>query len=515
MRKLLLAALLAAAGIARAATSFSTDVTDLWWNPAESGWGVNIIQQGDTIFATFFVYDANMRAHWYVASDMRATQSSADTATFTGTLYETQGPYFGVSFSPSAVALTQVGTATLQFGLPNNATLSYNVNGTPVTKQIVRQTWGVNDLTGPYSGWRVTRGVAAGGCVATSNPTVTALTGIELAHSGSAFSMRGTSGDAGSCQFTGDYSQAGHLGASSGTYSCSSGLQGSYRLSEIEGTLHGFFARYSGTERGCPVEGHLGAVRSTTGKAATFSNDVTDLWWNSKESGWGINIIQQSNILFATLFVYDITGRAHWFVASNMTGSSPSGDGSSTFAGRLYETTGPVFSAASFSSAAVTIRDVGPITFAFTPPNGGTLNYTVDGTAVTKAVTRQTWRSNNLTGTFAGAQVLQKSADSAATCSPKVGLQAFDTLSISHADTTFSMTASSTAAPLEQCRYTGTYSQAGHMGTVDGVYSCDSGANGTFLLRELEAGTHGFAASVVENDRGCGVTGNIAAVRRN
>ena len=53
------------------------------------------------------------------------------------------------------------------------------------------------------------------------------------------------------------------------------------------------------------------------------------------------------------------------------------------------------------------------------------------------------------------------------------------------------------------------------MGAVDGVYSCDSGANGTFQLRELEAGTHGFAASVVENDRGCGVTGNIAAIRRN
>ena len=26
------------------ATNFGTDYTDLWWNPSESGWGVNLIQ---------------------------------------------------------------------------------------------------------------------------------------------------------------------------------------------------------------------------------------------------------------------------------------------------------------------------------------------------------------------------------------------------------------------------------------------------------------------------------------
>lgn len=255
---------------------------------------------------------------------------------------------------------------------------------------------------------------------------------------------------------------------------------------------------------------------SSASAMSTFSNDITDLWWNENESGWGINIIQQSNILFATLFVYDTSGAPHWYVASAMTGSSVSTNTPYTFTGRLYETTGPAFSAPVFDPATVARRDVGDITFQFSPPNSGALTYSVDGTKVSKTVTRQTWRANNLAGTFAGAQVLQKSAAAAAICSPKVGLQPFDTISITHTgDNSFSMVASSTSAPLEQCRYTGTYSQAGHIGLVDGVYACDSGPNGTFQLREVELGTHGFSANLFETDRGCGVYGNIAGIRRN
>lgn len=270
MRALLGAAVLAAALPVGAAMSFSTDVTDLWWNPDESGWGVNVIQQGGTVFATFFVYDTNGRAHWYVASDMAGSSGSASAATFTGTLFESAGPYFGVAFNPVAVARTPVGTATLQFALPNSGVLTYVVNGTSVTKQVVRQTWGLNDLTGQYSGWRSTRVVASGGCVATTGPAIlTSLTSIEVAQSATAFNLRGAQGDGGgTCTFTGDYSQQGHMGASSGTYACTSGIQGTYRLSEIEGSLYGFFARFSATERGCPIDGRLGAVRTTIRQVA-------------------------------------------------------------------------------------------------------------------------------------------------------------------------------------------------------------------------------------------------------
>jgi len=38
-----------------AATTYSTDYTDLWWGgTSESGWGINLIQQGEVIFDSGF-----------------------------------------------------------------------------------------------------------------------------------------------------------------------------------------------------------------------------------------------------------------------------------------------------------------------------------------------------------------------------------------------------------------------------------------------------------------------------
>src|SRR6185369_9779242 len=42
-------------------------INDLWFPPNEGGWGLNLIEQGDTAFATLFVYDAQNRPHWYSA----------------------------------------------------------------------------------------------------------------------------------------------------------------------------------------------------------------------------------------------------------------------------------------------------------------------------------------------------------------------------------------------------------------------------------------------------------------
>ncbi len=36
-------------------TAVTTDVSDLWWNPSESGWGMQLVQEGNFVFATVFV----------------------------------------------------------------------------------------------------------------------------------------------------------------------------------------------------------------------------------------------------------------------------------------------------------------------------------------------------------------------------------------------------------------------------------------------------------------------------
>jgi hypothetical protein len=111
---------------------------DLWWAaPAgsESGWGVNLTQQGQTIFATWFTYDLDQTPLWL---SVTAPQTAA--GTFSGTLYRTTGPPFNTTpFLPAAVTATAVGTATFTFSDGNTGTFSYTVNGVSQTKAITRQ----------------------------------------------------------------------------------------------------------------------------------------------------------------------------------------------------------------------------------------------------------------------------------------------------------------------------------------------------------------------------------------
>ena len=115
--------------------------TSLWWNPSESGWGLNLNQQGATIFATLFTYDASRAPRWYVMSGGRM---GTDGVTYTGDLYRTTGPAFNANpFTPIGAAnVTRVGTMTLTFNEANVATLRYTVDGVQVVKTVQRQVYG-------------------------------------------------------------------------------------------------------------------------------------------------------------------------------------------------------------------------------------------------------------------------------------------------------------------------------------------------------------------------------------
>ncbi len=89
--------------------------------------------------------------------------------------------------------------------------------------------------------------------------------------------------------------------------------------------------------------------------------NYTALWWNPSESGWGINFNHQGNIVFATLFTYDLAGNPMWLVMSN--GAKQSGE---TFSGALYRTTGPAFDANPFTPiGASNLATVGTMTVTF------------------------------------------------------------------------------------------------------------------------------------------------------
>ena len=116
----------------------ATNYQDLWWNaPAgsESGWGLNIAHQGNTLFVTWFTYDLDGSPLW-----LSATAQKTGAATYNGTLYRTSGPAFSATpWNPAGVTSTQVGSVTLTFADGNHATFAYTVNALSQTKQITRQ----------------------------------------------------------------------------------------------------------------------------------------------------------------------------------------------------------------------------------------------------------------------------------------------------------------------------------------------------------------------------------------
>lgn len=225
------------------ASTYSTDITDMWWNEAEAGWGVNVILQNNLAFVTFFIYDTNRKPVWYTAQ--LADQGSL---TWTGGLYATTGPWFGGPFPSSAVTTRQAGTATFALQFIDRAAFSYTVDGVTVSKALTRQTWTNENYSGNYAGGYSIR---ASGCNPGYLNGVNEAAGyLTVTQSGTSFSMF-TNSNLGTCTFGGTYSQAGKLGEVDGTYSCSSGERGNFTMFEMTPTISGFTARVQGSNQYC------------------------------------------------------------------------------------------------------------------------------------------------------------------------------------------------------------------------------------------------------------------------
>jgi hypothetical protein len=119
---------------------------------------------------------------------------------------------------------------------------------------------------------------------------------------------------------------------------------------------------------------------------ALATNNYQDLWWASpaaSESGWGINLTEQSNVIFGTWFTYDLDGTPLW-LSVTATRTAPN-----VFTGTLYRTTGPAFDAMPFDPTKVVRTPVGTATFTFADGNHATFAYTVNGVSQAKAITRE------------------------------------------------------------------------------------------------------------------------------
>jgi hypothetical protein len=115
--------------------------------------------------------------------------------------------------------------------------------------------------------------------------------------------------------------------------------------------------------------------------------DYTDLWFNEAESGWGFNISQHSsNIIFGVMYTYGPDRKPLWYVMPQGTWST-----NTTYTGPWFVVSGPSGAGATFDSTKVVATQVGTATLTFTDASHGTLQFSVNGTTVTKAMTRQSF----------------------------------------------------------------------------------------------------------------------------
>jgi hypothetical protein len=124
------------------------------------------------------------------------------------------------------------------------------------------------------------------------------------------------------------------------------------------------------------------------------AREYTDVYYDPSQDGWGVFLIQSNTTQFMAFFIYGPDGKPIWYVVTL------EDDGSGTYTGTLYATTGTYFADPWQGS---THTAVGTASFKPIDNYHATLTYTVNGVpTVTKTIQRQTLRPYVLSGNYSG-----------------------------------------------------------------------------------------------------------------
>ena len=246
----------------------------------------------------------------------------------------------------------------------------------------------------------------------------------------------------------------------------------------------------------------FGSLTSLPARAVSGSTDYSGLWYVASESGWGMNVMQQEQILFITLFIYGTNSQPTWFVASDATFTSANSAGDRTYTGPLYATTGTPFSTNPFNPGATTVAQVGTITFVGRADGTATVSYTASGSTVNKTVVRQTWAmptfTLNTSTPYAAAQSSTKSGcTNSANNTTDNGTYDNMALYIHSQGNTMMVTLTTPPTDAGVCTLQGNnYVQEGRYGKATLTGRCAAWAtsipNITFQVREVEVGANYF-----------------------
>ena len=262
-------------GFALTAPARAADYTDIWWAlcaPGDicdstghaNGAGVNLVQNEDIVYATFYIHDTAKKPIWF-SSDMHLTTGG----TYVGNLYYSTGSFFGGPWNRSDFTATTAGTATFTPTSATTGILTYSVSGvtgiptSSVTKNIERFNFKTIVLGGSYNGGQ--SGAYSSCSNSSQNGTYIDRYDLTVNHDtvGGVVTLSFSYISGTKCVLSGALQQSGQLYAvPSASYVCSDGLNTNASLSELKATSLGIEGRLSAPNvgGGCREDASFAAV---------------------------------------------------------------------------------------------------------------------------------------------------------------------------------------------------------------------------------------------------------------
>ena len=243
----LIAAFLFSISFSAMATSYQD-----WWNNTDlSGMGWNVGQQGNNIFVSWYMYDADGNPSFllFFGPLQNGNKLTAPLRRY----YGPEPPGYDENLWNGEI----VGTATITFTSPTQATFSYDYDGNKGSFTIYRFTFQPVNMSGEYAGgarYTITQCGADNG-----NYAVASF--IYITHNGSNFSLIFSSDDD-ACTYNGTVAQHGTHFTGSGTYSCLGGESGTWSSPDIHVTEHALVMEFSqAADNGCKSTGIGGGLK--------------------------------------------------------------------------------------------------------------------------------------------------------------------------------------------------------------------------------------------------------------
>src|SRR5436190_15201545 len=116
------------------------NVSDMWWNPSESGWAVSMQHSSSTnqVYALWHTYDprepepATGNSNDYKPIWIAMTGATwTSPTTLVGDAFVTNGTAYWLPYVPGAFQVTKVGRFTFSFITSSTATFTYEISAPP------------------------------------------------------------------------------------------------------------------------------------------------------------------------------------------------------------------------------------------------------------------------------------------------------------------------------------------------------------------------------------------------